>query len=166
MANSSIIGRAKTKIIKEFIKDIDIVQAIGDESVTSLDNAEKLINTRIFSYNQNPNTINEVGTFITIQVHISNTIAGKTFVKPTVEIWVISHERHMVVDNVKKITDNRNDYLSRLIDAKLNGNASLNLGFGELTLASNVEGSLQRDYLYRRLIFEGTDLNKSLCYEE
>lgn len=166
MANSSIIGRAKTKIIKEFIKDIDIVQAIGDESVTSLDNAERLINTRIFSYNQNPNTINEVGTFITIKVHISNTIAGKTFVKPTVEIWIISHERHMVVDNVKKITDNRNDYLSRLIDAKLNGNASLNLGFGELILASNVEGSLQRDYLYRRLIFEGTDLNKSLCYEE
>lgn len=166
MANSSIIGRAKTKIIKEFIKDIDIVQAIGDESVTSLDNAENLINTRIFSYNQNPNTINEVGTFITIQVHISNTIAGKAFVRPTVEIWIISHERHMVVDNVKKITDNRNDYLSRLIDARLNGNASLNLGFGELTLTSNVEGSLQRDYLYRRLIFEGTDLNKSLCYEE
>lgn len=166
MANSSIIGRAKTKIIKEFIKDIDIVQAIGNESVTSLDNAEDLIGTSIFSYAQNPDTINEVGTFITVQVHIPNALKNYTFVSPTVEIWIISNERHMNVDNVKKITDNRNDYLSRLIDAKLNGNVNLGVGIGELHLTSNIEGSLQRDYLYRRMIFEGTDLNKSLCVEE
>ena len=30
MANSSIIGSAKNKIIKEFIKDIDIILAIGE----------------------------------------------------------------------------------------------------------------------------------------
>lgn len=165
MANSAIIGKAKNKIVREFIKDIDIVQAIGDENVTTLDNAEKLINTKIFNYNQNPNTINTVGTFITIQVHIQNALtSNRTFVSPVVEIYIISHERHMVVDNVKKITDNRNDYLSKLIDMKLNGKTDI--GLGELKLTSNVEGSLQRDYLYRRMLFEGVDLNNSLCVEE
>ena len=50
MANSSIIGSAKNKIIKEFIKDIDIILAIGDEEVVSTDNSEKLVNTHIFNY--------------------------------------------------------------------------------------------------------------------
>lgn len=165
MANSSIIGKAKNIIVREFIKDINIIQAIGDENVASLDNAEKLINTHIFSYNQNPNTINTVGTFITIQVHIQNALTrNRTFVNPTIEIFIISHEQHMVVDNIKKVTDNRNDYLSKLIDMKLNGRNDI--GLGELKLTSNVEGSLQRDYLYRRMLFEGVDLNNSLCVDE
>ena len=67
MANSSIIESAKNKIIKEFIKDENIAKAINSSTVTS---AEKLIGTHIFDYHQNPNTINTVETFITIQVHI------------------------------------------------------------------------------------------------
>lgn len=103
MANSLIIGKTKNKIIKEFIKDIDIIQAIGDEEITSLAGAEKLVNKCIFTYNQNPFTLNTVKTFITIQVHIPNSyLRNNTFVKPTIEIWIVSHEQHMVVDNVKK----------------------------------------------------------------
>ena len=165
MANSSIIGKAKNQIIREFIRDEDIILAIGDESITSTENAEKLIGTHIFNYNQNPNTINTAETFITIQVHIQNTLtSNRTFVNPVIEIWIISHEKHMVVDNIKKVTDNRNDYLSRLIDKKLNGKSDI--GLGELKLTSNVEGSIQKDYLYRRMLFEGVDLNKSLCIDE
>ena len=67
----------------------------------------------------------------------------------------------MVVDNVPKITENRNDYLSRLIDTKLNGR--LDIGIGELKLESNIEGSYQKDYLYRQMIFKCKDLNNSLC---
>lgn len=162
MANSLIIGKTKNKIIKEFIKDIDIIQAIGDEEITSLAGAEKLVNKCIFTYNQNPFTLNTVKTFITIQVHIPNSyLRNNTFVKPTIEIWIVSHEQHMIVDNVKKITDNRNDYLSALIDNRLNGRKDI--GLGELKLTSNIEGAFQKDYLYRKMVFEGTDLNNSLC---
>lgn len=160
MANSSFIGNAKNKIIKEFIKDKDIVAAIGcPEEITS----EQLVGTHIFSYHQNPNTINSVQTFITIQVHIPQSYGYKSnvYVNPTIEIWVISHERHMVVDNVPKITENRNDYLARLIDEKLNGRRDF--GVGELNLISNVEGSYQKDYVYRTLVFVCTDVNNSLC---
>jgi hypothetical protein len=163
MANSSIIGKAKNKIIKEFIKDKDIVAAINSSEVTS---SEKLKGTHIFDYHQNPNTINTVETFITVQVHIPQpfSFADNTFVKPTVEIWIISHERHMIVDNIPKVTENRNDYLSKLIDNRLNGKSGF--GIGELKLSSNVEGSFQKDYVFRKMVFECLDLNDSLCDNE
>lgn len=163
MANSSIIGKAKNRIIKEFIKDKEIVAAINSSEVTS---PEKLKGTHIFDYHQNPLTINTVETFITVQVHIPQPFSfeDKTFVKPTVEIWIISHEKHMVVDNVPKVTENRNDYLSRLIDNKLNGKSGF--GIGKLNLTSNNEGAYQQDYVFRKMVFECLDLNASLCVDE
>lgn len=166
MANSSIIRKAKNKIIKEFIKDESIVAAIDSSKITK---PEELINTHIFDYNQNPHTLNEVGTFITIQVHIPYSYyedyrASDVFVKPNIEIWIISHEKHMKVDNVPKITSNRNDYLSELIDNKINGKSGF--GIGTTKLLSNVEGAFQQDYLFRKMIVECKDFNWSLCEEE
>lgn len=166
MANSSIIRKAKNKIIKEFIKDETIVAAINSKTITK---PEELINTHIFDYNQNPHTLNNVGTFITIQVHIPYSYyedyrTSDVFVKPNIEIWIISHEKHMKVDNVPKITSNRNDYLSELIDNKING--KMGFGIGTTKLLSNVEGSFQQDYLFRKMIIECKDFNWSLCEDE
>lgn len=164
MANSSIIGIAKNKIIKEFIKDNEIVAALG---CSTNDTGEKLVNTHIFNYHQNPNTVNDVKTFITVQVHIPEAYyrdRSAIYVNPTIEIWICSHEQHMTVDNVPKITENRNDYLARLIDEKLNGRDDF--GIGKLKLISNTEGSVQKDYLCRVLVFQVTDFNDSLCKTE
>ena len=162
MPNSSVIGTAKNKIIREFIRDKDIVNAIGSTTVTS---PEKLIGTHIFDYHQNPHTINTVITFITVQVHIPESFySDDTYVNPTVEIWIISHESNMVVKNVPKVTQNRNDYLSELIDTKLNGKSGF--GIGKLKLTSNLEGSYQHDYVYRKMTFKCLDLNASMCTEE
>lgn len=169
MANSSIIRKAKNRIVKEFIKDPDIIAAINSSEIKS-NEPEKLINKHIFDYNQNPHTLNIVGTFITIQVHIPQSFYSdyrnglSVHVKPNIEIWIISHEQHMVVDNVPKITQNRNDYLSELIDKKINGKRGF--GIGETKLISNVEGSFQQDYLFRKMIFECLDLNSSMCDDE
>lgn len=166
MANSSIIRKAKNKIIREFIKDKDIVAAINSSKITK---PEELINTHIFDYNQNPHTLDDVETFITIQVHIPYSYyedyrASEVFVKPTIEIWIVSHEKHMKVNNIHKISSNRNDYLSELIDNKING--KMGFGIGTTKLLSNVEGSFQQDYLFRKMIIECTDFNWSLCEEE
>lgn len=167
MANSSIIKKAKNIIVKEFIKDKEIIAAINSSEVKP-NKPEDLINKHIFDYNQNPHTLNIVGTFITIQVHIPQSYSyygsSNTYVSPTIEIWITSHEQHMIVDNVPKITENRNDYLSELIDRKLNGRSDF--GIGKLELISNVEGSFQKDYLFRKMIFQCKDLNASLCDEE
>ena len=168
MANSSIIRKAKNRIVKEFIKDKDIIAAINSSEVKS-NEPEKLINKHIFDYNQNPHTLNTVGTFITIQVHIPQNFytdyhTSTIHVKPTIEIWIVSHEKHMVVDNVPKVAQNRNDYLSELIDNKINGKSGF--GIGETVLLSNIEGAFQQDYLFRKMIFQCTDLNWSLCDED
>lgn len=169
MANSSIVRKAKNRIIKEFIKDKDIIAAIDSKDIKS-NEPEKLIGTHIFNYNQNPHTLNKVGTFITVQVHIPQNFYSDyhgnsiIHVKPTIEIWIISHEKHMLVDNVPKITQNRNDYLSELIDNKINGKSGF--GIGDVKLVSNIEGASQVDYLYRKLTFQCLDLNWSLCEEE
>lgn len=169
MANSSIVRESKNKIVKEFIKDKDIIAAINSSEISSSE-PEKLIGKHIFNYNQNPHTLNIVGTFITIQVHIplnyySDYHGGSIIhVKPTIEIWIVSHEKHMTVDNVPKITQNRNDYLSELIDKKINGKSGF--GIGETRLISNVEGSFQQDYLFRKMTFECLDLNSSMCEED
>jgi hypothetical protein len=166
MPNSSIVRIAKNRIIKEFIKDKDIIDAIDSDTIKP-NEPEKLIGTHIFNYNQNPHTLNKIGTFITVQVHIPQNYYSDyhgnsaIHVKPTIEIWIISHERHMVVNNVPKVTQNRNDYLSELIDNKINGESGF--GIGQTKLISNVEGAFQADYLFRKLTFQCLDLNWSFC---
>lgn len=163
MANSTFIGKAKNKIIKAIIKDNDIITAIGSEISTTT--PEKYIGTHIFNYNRNPFTLNKAITFITVQVHIPQVRdRNGTFVSPTIEIWVVTHEDHMNVDNVPKVNQNRNDYIGELIDKKFNGTNGF--GIGTVYLQSSYEGAFQQDYLYRKLVFVGTDLNDSLCDEE
>lgn len=163
MSSELIISEAKNKIIRDFIKDDELVRAIGVDPSMS---REKLIGKYIFDYNQNPNTINDVGTFITVLVHIPRRYYGykKMYVYPTVDIWIISHQRHMKVDDIPKVIGNRNDYISRLIGRKLNG--SNLFGLGDLELTENVEGAIQSDYLYRNMIFQCAELSRSMCVDE
>lgn len=166
MANSSIIPNAKRKIISEFINNEDFVKALNIQDSKITDETD-LINQYIFDYNQNPFTIQNDITFVTVQVHIpAERFYGDThsFVHPEVEIWIYSHYKNMKVDNIPKVNMNRNDYLSVLVDNMLNGRSDF--GIGNLELLSNVEGTLQADYLFRALRFRGTDLNKSLCNED
>ena len=154
----------KDKVIKELIKDELFVTAI-DANGINIHNSDQLINTHLFRYNQNPDTIKETDTFITVQVHIPENYyyngQSDLYVKPVLEIWIISHYRHMNITNIPGITDSRNDYLSKLIDMKFNGRTDF--GVGELLLSSNVEGSLYDKYLYRDMKFKTKDLNTGMC---
>ena len=166
MANSSIIETAKNSIVREIISDEEIINAIDARAIT-LDNADELIDKHVFDYHQNPSVLQDMDTFITIQVDIPPLFRdsiGLTRVRPKVEIWICSHYNHMRVDNIPKIKSNRNDYLSRLLDRKLNG--STKFGIGKLNLTSNIEGSYQADYLYRTLTFETLDINDSFCEDD
>ena len=159
MANSSIIGEAKNKIIKSFISDDAIVKAIDPVHMNS---KEELINRYIFNYHQNPDTIKDIDTFLTVQVHIPQQHYGsKLLIDSDIEIFIVTHEEHMKVNNIPKVTENRNDYLSKLIDNKLNGKSLF--GIGKLQLRMNVEGSYQKNWLYRQMVFTVMDINDSPC---
>lgn len=173
MANSDIVTIMKQKVISEIVNDPEIVKAFGSPNYDETDegiSGEDVFNNYIFTWNQNPNTITDVITFVTLQV---NTVKyDSTKIKPTLIIYIYSHNNHMKLDSkkYKGISGNRNDYLSRLLDKKFNGRSSLGLTeksalrlIGELTLVSNIEDAFNKDFVLRRLIFETKDMNTSLC---
>ena len=163
MANSSIISKVKNIVIKDLIKDDSIITAI-DSSTVPKDKPEELLYSHIFDYQQNPNKLDSVSTYLTILVNVVDYYAdNKAFSKIVLDIEIISHYRHMRVDNVPKVNKNRNDYLSELIVEKFNNG---DIGLGSLKQKANIEGSLKEDYLFRRITFETTDLNKSFCDDE
>ena len=158
MANSTIITDLKEKIVMAIAKDNDLFYAID---APSCENGGDLIDTHIFRYNKNPNTITKVMTFMTVMVHTKSNPKNDGFVIPTLEIWIYSHNNHMRMDS--KITkDCRNDHISKLLDDKFNGSTQYG-GIGKLRLVSNTEGTFNESFLYRRLIFETIDVNDSLC---
>ena len=173
MANGTIITDLKNAVIKEIINDESLFYAIDSPDIDSVEDADSLVNKNIFTYHQNPETILKTETFLTIQVHIPKGYGrSKVLITPTLEIWIISHQGHMKVNNIPKIIDNRNDYISKLLDKKFNGrnvlggssNSKNNLHLcGSLKLVSNTEGAFNSDFLYRRMIFETVDVNDSVC---
>lgn len=163
-------------MVKELLSDKDIFYAIDNKDNISFENADELVYKYIFPFKKNTETIKETITFLAIMVHIPKTYGrNNTWVSPTLEILIVSHEDHMKVDNIPKIPDNRNDYISKLIDKKFNGKDTFgnskkeenNLHIlGKLDLISNVEGSYSTPFLYRQMIFEMKDLNNSLCEDD
>lgn len=158
MANSTSISEFKEKIVKAIAKDDTLFYAFDAKDC---ENGGDLMGTHIFKYNKNPETITETITFMTIMVHTKSRDRNGSFVTPTLELWIYSHNDHMKMDH--KITkDNRNDYISMLLDEKFNGSTEYG-GIGKLRLVSNTEGVFSSEFLYRRLIFETVDLSDSMC---
>ena len=160
MANGTSISEFKERVAKSICKDDLLFYAFDAKDC---ENGGDLINTHIFKYNKNPETITETITFITIMAHTESRDKFGTFVTPTLEIWIYSHNDHMEMD--PKITkDNRNDYISMLLDEKFNGSTEYG-GIGKLILVSNREGTYSQKFLYRRMIFETVDISDSFCMD-
>lgn len=161
MANSTSISEFKERVVKAITDDDTLFYAFDAKNC---ENSGDLINTHIFKYNKNPETITEAITFMTIMVHtkpVSTRKRDYTFIIPTLEIWIYSHYKHMKMD--PKITkDNRNDYISMLLDEKFNGSYEYG-GIGKLNLTYNEEGTFNQKFLYRRMLFETIDVNDSVC---
>lgn len=158
MANSTSISEFKERVVNAIMQDSTLFYSFDAKDC---ENGGDLMNTHIFKYNKNPNTITETITFMTVMVHTKARDRQGTFITPTLEIWIYSHNDHMKMDS-KVTKDNRNDYISMLLDEMFNGSTKYG-GIGKLQLTSNVEGTYNEKFLYRRLLFETTDLNDSVC---
>lgn len=172
MANSRIISELKTKVTKMIINDEELVKAIDppnyqDENweeiymINSAETEEAGYTPVIYREHQNPNMITKTMTFLTIEVNIpENYNTPEIFKYPQLEIWIISHNKHNRIDNIKGVRDNRNDYISILLDEKFNGESA---GIGSLKLISNTAGIYDDKFVYRRLTFTGIDLSDTIC---
>ena len=158
MANSTSISEFKERVVNAIMHDDTLFYAFDAKDC---ENGGDLLNTHIFKYNKNPNTITETITFMTIMVHTKASDRQGIYVTPTLEIWIYSHNDHMKM-NSKITKDNRNDYISMLLDDMFNGTTEYG-GIGKLRLMSNTEGTFNDKFLYRRMIFEKVDISDSFC---
>lgn len=174
MANSDLISILKRKIKNEIVNDPLIVKAIESPNYDPSDldySGEDVGQNYIFSWNRNIHKITDTITFLTIQVNIRK--YKDNWVKPQIIITIFSHNDHMILNPIDfpGIAENRNDYLSRLIDNKFNGRTTIGLPediekislLEELELSSNNEGLLNDTFAFRQLIFETKDMNYSIC---
>lgn len=158
MANSTSISDFKKNVMDVITHDDAIFYAFDAKDC---ENGGDLIGTHILTYNKVPDTVTEVATYMTIMVHTKSRDRNGTFVTPTLEFYIYSHYKHMKMD--RKITkDNRCDYISMLIDDMFNGSTEYG-GIGKLKLTLSTEGSYNKDFLYRHLVFETIDINNSAC---
>lgn len=158
MANSTIISDFKRKVMDAITHDDTIFYVFG---ANECENGGDLIGTHILTYNKVPDTVETVSTYMTIMVHMKSRDRNGTFITPTLEFYIYSHYKHMKMD--RHITkDNRCDYLSMLIDDMFNGSTEYG-GIGKLKLTLNDEGTYNKDFLYRHLVFETIDINNSAC---
>lgn len=161
MSNSTSISDFKRNVMDAITHDDTIFYAFDAKEC---ENGGDLENTHIFTFNKVPETITNVSTYMTIMVHTqrkNNWDRNVYFINPSLEFWIYCHHNHMKMD--RKITkDNRCDYISMLIDEMFNGSTEYG-GIGKLKLTLNTEGAYNKDYLYRRLLFETIDVNDSFC---
>lgn len=158
MANATSISEFKERVMDAITHDDTIFYAFDAKDC---ENGGDLIDTHIFKYNKIPETITEVSTYMTIMVHEKSLDRYHTFVVPSLEMYIYCHDKHMKMD--RKITkDNRCDYISRLLEEMFNGSTKYG-GSGELKKILNTEGTYNKDFLYRHLIFETFDINNSIC---
>lgn len=158
IANGTSISEFKRRVMDTVTHDDTLFYAFGAKDC---ENGGDLDGTHIFKFNKIPETVHDVGTYMTIMVHMKARDRKGYFVTPTLEIWIYTHVQHMKMD--RRITkDNRCDYISMLLDEMFNGSSEYG-GIGQLKLVSNSEGVYNKDFLYRHMVFETIDLNNSSC---
>ncbi len=158
LANSTSISQFKKRVMNAVTHDDALFYAFDAKEC---ENGGDLENTRIFTYNKIPETVIQVNTYMTIMVHTKARDRKCTYITPSLEIWIYCHNDHMKMD--RRITkDNRCDYISMLLDEMFNGSTEYG-GIGELKLTLNTEGVYSKEFMFRHLIFETSDINNSMC---
>lgn len=171
MANSEFITKLKNQVVKSILNDEEIITAIDSPDMLK-DNWEPiyLLNNRdtinagftpsIYRELQVPRVLDDAGTAILIEVQFPRPSGvNNLYLTVQLQIMIISHQEHMRIDNVIGVTDNRNDYLSILLDRKFNDD----MGFERINLISSVANSYNEKYVYRTMTFECLTINNLRC---
>ena len=142
----------KNQLMNDLLTDDTILHLLSDDAGDDL-KAEDLIYKKVFPYEYVPDTVETAGTFICCEVDITET-DGKTFLRPTVYLWVFTHRSKVRL----KEGGIRVDKLSSRITKLLNG--SRMYGLGEMNLSSVRRFSPIANYQGRALTFKTRDFNR------
>ncbi len=141
----------KNKLMEDILTDEELVKLINENA--TLETAGELAYTQVFPAHYIPETTHDGSTFVCFDVDILS-VPNKTYYKPAIYIWVISHRSRLRLPEGGVRTDKICKRLCELI------NGSRFYGLGELKLYSSKVYAPQTDYTGKVLTFDTADFNR------
>lgn len=141
----------KNRLMEDLLTNEAIVSLVGEN--VSMDNAASLAYTQVFPCEYVPETVQGGETYICFDVDIQET-TGKTFLSPTLYVWVFTHRSRLRLPEGGV----RTDKLCAKICEAING--SRYYGLGELNLHSVKRFAPMTDYQGKVMTFYAKDFNR------
>lgn len=142
----------KNQLMQDLLTNETIVKLL-DENISMKDSAS-LAYSSVFPLEYVPETVHDGRTYICFDVDIQKSI-GKTYLLPTLYVWVFSHRSKLRLPNGGGI---RTDELCSEICETING--SRKYGLGELDLYSVKRFAPMTDYQGKVMTFYAKDFNR------
>lgn len=141
----------KNKLMEDLLTNAEIVRLLDD--TVELVDAGKLAYNNVFPYEYIPDTVEYAKTFICFDVDIQESL-NKTFLLPTLYIWVFSHKSKLRLPEGGVQTDKLVSEIAKAI------NGSRFYGLGELDLYSVKRFTPVTDYQGKVMTFHAKDFNR------
>lgn len=141
----------KNQLMEDLLTSEPIVKLINEE--LSFDNAKSLMYTQVFPYEYVPDTVEKGKTFVCCDVDIQR-VTDKTYLSPTLYVWVFSHKSKLRLPEGGV----RTDKLCSKITGAING--SRKYGLGELNLYSVKRFAPMTDFQGKVMTFHAKDFNR------
>lgn len=142
----------KNQLMEDLLTNPKIVRLLDDDFVPTEDPGS-LVYKQVFPMEFVPDTVEHGQTFICCDVDIQRSL-NKTYLLPTLYVWVFSHKSKLRLPEGGV----RTDRLCAEIAETING--SRKYGLGELNLYSAKRFAPMTDYQGKVLTFQATDFNR------
>jgi hypothetical protein len=176
MANSQVITKIKQSVVRQLINNDEFVKVIDNPDMKNEDwmpiylkqsemTEEAGFTPSIYTSFKFPNMIEKNISFVCIAVNEAGSLDNK-LINADLHIIIFTHKDHMLIKD-SSIPDNRNDYLSIIIDSIFNGKTlkydNKDAYLGKFYLISNTEDAYDDNFLIRHMVYRCNDLNINFC---
>lgn len=141
----------KNRLMEDLLTTKEIVELLDD--TISLEDAPLLAYEQVYPYEFVPETVQDGRSFICFDVDIQGA-NSKTFLTPTLHVWVFAHKSRLRLPEGGV----RTDKMCSEICKKING--SMRYGLGELDLYSVKRFAPMTDYQGKVMTFYAKDFSK------
>lgn len=141
----------KNKLMEDLLTNEEIVKLV--DNTVEIGDSKLLAYSNVFPYEYIPDTVEEAKTFICFDVDVQESI-NKTFLRPTLYIWVFSHKSKLRLPEGGVQTDKLVSEIAKAI------NGSHEYGLGELELYSVKRFAPVTDYQGKVMTFHAKEFNR------
>lgn len=142
----------KNRLTEDLLTSKQIVRLLSDD-YEDIDKPETLVYKQVFPYEYVPETVEHGYTFICCEVEVQK-ISSKTFMSPTLYIWVFTHKSKMRLPEGGVRVDKLCSEIAKAI------NGSRYYGLGELDLYSVRRFAPITDYQGKVMSFQAKEFNR------